>query len=130
MRLLLIIRPVLIYGCEAWRLTKALENRIAVFERSVLRRIWGPTIDEVTGELRRLHNIELMDRAKIPCVLNVIRSHRLRWAGHVARMEAHRVPRQVLDGTPRGRRPVGRPRKRWEDNVKEDLRALNVPPRT
>ena len=121
-----VIRPVLTYGCETWRLTKALERRLGVFERGVLRRIWGPVIDAETGEWRRLHNHELMELARIPAVTNIICSHRLRWAGHVARMDEVRPPRQVLDGVPAGRRPLGRPRKRWEDNVKEDLEAVGV----
>ena len=119
-----VIRPVLIYGCETWRLTKVLEQRLGVFERGVLRRIWGPVVDAETGEWRRLHTYELMNLARIPPVSNVISSHRMRWAGHVARMGAGRLPRQVLDGVPVGRRPLGRPRKRWEDNVREDLEAV------
>ena len=122
-----IIRPILIYGCETWRLTKILEHRIGVFERSLLRRIWGPVVDAETGELRRLHNEELMERARIPPVVSVIRAQRLRWAGHTARMHADRVPLQVLEGQPRGRRPLGRPRKRWGDNINDDLRLLGRP---
>ena len=122
-----IIRPILTYGCETWRLTKVLEHRLGVFERSLLRRIWGPIQDADTGELRRLHNEELMARARIPPISGVVRAQRLRWAGHAARMGAHRVPLQVMVGQPRGRRPLGRPRKRWADNVREDLRLLGAP---
>ena len=121
-----IIRPILIYGSETWRLTKLQESRISVFERSVLRRIWGPIMDAETGELRRLHNHELVERTRIPCVANVMRAQRLRWAGHVARMDEQRAPPQVMEGNPRGRRPLGRPRKRWRVNLREDLQLMNV----
>ena len=107
-------------------MTKALEYRLCVYERSVLRRIWGPIVDADTGELRRLHNNELMQRAMIPPVTSVIRAHRMRWAGHVARMGQERIPRQVMDGEPRGRRPLGRPRKRWRDCLREDLQLMEI----
>ena len=121
-----IIRPILIYGCETWRMTKLLQDRMSVYERSVLRRIWGPIVDADTGELRRLHNDELMQRAKIPPIACVISAHRLRWAGHVARMGDERTPLQVMEGNPVGRRPLGRPRKRWRDSLKEDLQRIGI----
>jgi hypothetical protein len=90
----------------------------------MLRRIYGPKRDEVTAEWRRLHNKELYALYSSPNIIRVIQSRRLRWAGHVARMEKRRGAYRVLVGKPEGRRPLERPRRRWEDNVKMDLREV------
>jgi len=92
-----------------------------VFENRVLRRIFGPKRDEVTGEWRKLHNEELSDMYSLPNIVRVVKSGRMRWAGHVARMGQGREVYRVLVGKPEGKRPVGRPRRRWEDNIKMDL---------
>jgi hypothetical protein len=81
-----IILPVVLYGCETWSLTLREEQRLRVFENRVLRRIFGPKRDEVTGECRRLHNEELNDLYSSPNIIPVIKSRRMRWARHVARM--------------------------------------------
>jgi hypothetical protein len=81
-----IILPVVLYGCETWSLTSREECRLRVFENKVLRRIFGPRKDEVTGEWRRLHNKELYAVYSSPNIIRVIKSRSLRWAGHVARM--------------------------------------------
>ena len=81
-----IILPVVLYGCEAWSLTLREERKLRVFENMVLRRTFGPRRDEVTGEWRRLHNEELNDLYSSPNIVRVIKSRRMRWAGHVARM--------------------------------------------
>jgi hypothetical protein len=81
-----IILPVVLYGCETWSLTVSEEHRLRVFENRVLRRIFGPKRDEVTGEWRRLHNKELNDLYSSPNIIRVIKSRRMRWAGHVACM--------------------------------------------
>jgi hypothetical protein len=95
-----------------------------VFENRVLRRIFGPKRDEVTGEWRKLHNEELNALYSLPNIMRVIKSRRLRWAGHVARLGEGRVVYRVLVGKPEGKRPLGRPRHRWEDNVRMDLQEV------
>jgi hypothetical protein len=94
------------------------EHRLRVFENSVLRGIFGPKREEVTGECRRLHNEELYDLYSSPNIIRVIKSRRIRWAGHVARIGDRRCAYRVLVGIPDGKRPLGRPRLRWEDNIK------------
>jgi hypothetical protein len=86
-----------------------------VFENRVLRRIFGPKRDEVTGEWRKLHNKELHDLYSSPSFIRIMKARRVRWAGHVARMGEKRNA-YTLVGKPEGRRPLGRPRRRWSDN--------------
>ena len=117
-----IILPVVLYGCESWSLTLREERKLRMFENMVLRRIFGPRRDEVTGEWRRLHNEELSDLYSSPNIVRVIKSRRMRWAGHVARMGEERGVYRVLVGKPEGKRPLGRPRRRWVDNIRMDLR--------
>jgi hypothetical protein len=95
-----------------------------VFENRVLKRIFGPNRDEVTGEWGKLHNEELNGFYSLPNIVRVIKSRRLRWVGHVARMGEGRGVYRVLMGKPEGKRLLGRPRRRWEDNVKMDLQEL------
>ena len=89
------------------------ERRLRVFENKVLRRVFGPKRDEVTGELRKLHNEELRDLYSLPNIVRVVKSRRMRWAGHVTRMGVGRGVHRVLVGKPEGKRPPGRPRRRW-----------------
>ena len=98
-----IILPVVLYGCETWSLTLREERKLRVFENTVLRRIFGPRRDEVTGERRRLHNEELNDFYPSPNIVRVIKTKRMRWAGHVARMGEERGVYRVLVGKPEGR---------------------------
>jgi len=81
-----IILPVVLYGCETWLLSLREERKLRVIENMVLRRIFGPRRDEVTGEWRRLHKEELSDLYASPNIVRVIKSRRMKWAGHVARM--------------------------------------------
>ena len=90
----------------------------------VLRGIFGPKRDRVTGEWRKLHNEELNDLYSSPNIVRVIKSRIMRWAGHVARMEEGRGVHKVLVGKPEGKRSLGRPRRRWEDNIKMDLQEV------
>ena len=112
-----IIRPVLVYGAETWTLTQELSRRLLVFERNVLRRIVGPVFDPELHAWRIRHNAELQQLCDIPPITSVIRSMRLRWAGHLARMEDDSPTKRVFLGQPEGRRPPGRPRKRWRDGL-------------
>ena len=95
-----------------------------MFENRVLRRIFGPKRDEVTGEWRKLHNEELSDLYSLPNIVRVVKSRRMRWARRVARMGEGRGVHRVLVGKPEGKRPLGRPRRRWEDNIKMDLQEV------
>ena len=95
-----------------------------MFENRVLRRVFGPKRDEVTREWRKLHNEELRDLYSLPNNVRVVKSRRMRWAGHVARMGEGRVVQRVLMGKPEGKRPMGRPRRRWEDNIKMVLQEV------
>jgi hypothetical protein len=104
--------PVVLYGCETWLLTLREELRLRIFENRVLRRIFGPKKDELTGEWRKLHNKELNDLYCSPNIIRMIKSRRMRWAGHVPRMGEGRCLYAVLVGKPEGKRPLGRPRRR------------------
>ena len=95
-----------------------------MFENRVLRRIFGPKRDEVAGDWRKLHNEELYVLFSSPSTAQVIKWRRMRWAGHVARMGVRRVVYRVLVGKPDGKRPLGRTRHRWEDNIKTDLEEV------
>jgi len=95
-----------------------------VLENRVLRRVFGPQRDEVTGEWRKLHNEELRYLYSLPNIVQVVKSRRMRWAGHVARMGEERGVHRVLVGKPKGKRPLGRPRRTWEDNIKMDLQEV------
>jgi hypothetical protein len=119
-----IILPVVLYGCETWSLTLREEHRLRVFENRVLRRIFEPKRDEVTGEWKILHNEELNDLYSSPNITRVIKSRRMRWAGHVELMGEGRGAYRLLVGRPEGRRPIGRPRRRWEDNIKMYLQEV------
>jgi hypothetical protein len=116
-----IILPVVLYGCLTWSLTLREEHRLRVFENRVLRRIIGPKRNEVTGEWRKLHNEELRDLYSSPSIIRIMKSRRMRWAGHVARMGAKRVAYRLFMGKSEGKRPLRRPKLRWVDNIRMDL---------
>jgi hypothetical protein len=104
--------PVVLYGCEIWSPTLREEHR---------RRIFGSKKDEVTGGWRKLHNEELRDLHSSPGIITIFKPMRMRWAGHVARMGEKRNAYRLLVGKPEGKRPLGRPRRRWVDNIKMAL---------
>jgi hypothetical protein len=93
------------------------EHRLRVFENRVLRRVFGPKRVKATGEWRKLHNKELHDLYSSPSIIRIIKSWRMRWAGHVARMWEKRNAYRLLVGKPEGKRPLGRLRCRWVDNT-------------
>jgi hypothetical protein len=112
-----IILPAVLYGCETWSLTLREEHRLWVFENRVLRRIFGPKRDEVTGKWRKLHREELHNLYISPNIIRQIKSRRMRWAGHVAHMGEERKVYMVSVG----KRPLGWPRHSWEDGISMDL---------
>jgi hypothetical protein len=116
-----IILPEVLYGCETWSLTLRAKRRLRVFENRALSRLFGPKRGEVTGEWRKLHNQELNDLYSLPNVVRVVKSSRMRWAGHVARMGEDRGVHRVLVVKPEGKRLLGRQGRRWENNIKMDL---------
>ena len=102
------------------------ERRLRVFANRVLRRIFGPMRDEVTREWRKLYNEELNDLCCSPNIVWVIKSRRMSWAEHVVHMGDNRGAYRVLVGEPEGKRPLGRPRYRWKDNIKMDLQEVGL----
>jgi hypothetical protein len=120
-----VILPVVLYGCETWSLTWREEHRLRVFENKVLRKIFGPK-READGLWRKLHNDELHSLYSSLNIVRVIKSSRMKWAGHVARMGEKRGVCRVLIGRPKVKRPLGGPRHRWEDNIKLDLREMGI----
>jgi hypothetical protein len=115
----------MLYGCETWSLVLKEEHRLRVFENRVLRRIFGPKREE-DESWRKLHNDELHSLYSLPNIVRVIKSRKMRLSGHVARVGEGRGVYMVLVGRPEGKRPLGRPRRRWEDNIKMDLREIGI----
>ena len=115
-----VILPVVLYGCETLSLTLKEEWRQRVFKNRILRRIFGPKRDD-NGEWRRLHNEELHSLYRSPN-----KSRRLRWARHAARMVKGRSAFKILTGKLTGKSPLGRPGRRWEDNIRMDLEEIGI----
>jgi hypothetical protein len=118
-----VILSVVLYGCKTLSLTLCEDHRLRVFENRVLRMIFGPKREE-DGSWRKLHNDELHSLCSSPNIVRVITSRSMRWAGHVARMGKGRSVYRVLVGRPKDKGPLGRPRRRWKDNIKMDLREI------
>jgi hypothetical protein len=91
-----------------------------------MRRTFGPKMDRVTEEWRKLHNEELHNLYSSPSIIRIIKSRRMRWAGHMARMGDRGNVYRLLVGKPEGKRPLGRPRRRWIDNIKMDLLEIGL----
>jgi hypothetical protein len=111
-----------------WRNTQedGIIHRLRVFENRVLKRIFGPKTDGMTGGWRKLHNEERHNLYSSPSRIRIIKSRRMRWVGHVARMGEKRNVYGLLVGKPDGKRPLGRPRRRWIDNIKLDLLVIGL----
>jgi hypothetical protein len=120
-----VIRPVVTYACETWTLKETIINRLMVFERNVLRKIFGPTNEN--GIWRIKTNQELDKIIKYENIINFIRAKRLGWLGHIERMQETRMVKAVHSWKPISKRPIGRPKTRWEDDVRKDIQKLKVP---
>ena len=118
-----IILPLVLYRCEIWSFTLREERKLRVFENSLLRRIFELKGDEVIGEWRKIHDEEL-NYLYSPNIFRVIKSRRMIWAGHVSRMWERKGLYSVLVGKPERKGPLGRPRRRWEDNIKMSLQRV------
>jgi len=114
-----LIRPILTYGCENWAFTGMAIKQIDIFERKVLRRIYGPTKEG--DQWRKRYNAEIYEDIAIS---NYVRIKRLQWAGHVVIMKDQRIPNKMISARFEGRRRKGRPRTRWEDQVQKDAKGL------
>jgi hypothetical protein len=110
---------MVLYWCEIWPLV--LRKELVVFGNRVLRRIFGPKKDELTGGRRKLHNEELCDLYSSTSILRMVKSRRMRWVCHVARMRKQKNAYIILVGKQEGKRPLGRPRCRWINNIKMDV---------
>ena len=113
----------MLYGCETGSLTLREESRLRVFENRILRRIFGPKRDE-NGGWRRLHNEELHSLYRSPKIVRMVKYRRLRWAGHVARMEKGRSAFKILTGKRTEKTPLGRPRHRWDYSIRMNFKEI------
>jgi hypothetical protein len=120
-----LIRPVVTYGCEAWTLTNRDEQRLRIFERRVLRKIFGPVQNE-DGPWRIRMNYELNELIENADMVRFIKSRRIAWLDHVMRMDDKRTPKRILEWKPIGTRIRGRPRKRWIVDIEEDMRMMGI----
>jgi hypothetical protein len=115
---------MVLYGCETWSLILREGQRLRVSENRVLRRIFEPKRNEVTGGWRKLHNEKLHNLYSLPNVIRMIKTRRMRWAGNIIRMGKKRNAYRILMGKPEGKKTLERPRYRWVDNIKMDLREI------
>ena len=121
-----LIIPVLLYGAEAWTLSAADEKSLGTFERKILRKIFGPIC--IDGEYRRRMNIELYELYDDVELVRRVKLQRLRWLGHVVRMDEQAPARKVFETTPSGgTRKRGRPSIRWRDQVEDNIKSLGIP---
>ena len=120
-----VIRAVVTYACETWILKETITNILMVFERKVLRKIFGPTYEN--GSWRIKTNQELDKLIKHKNIINFARVQRLGWYGHIERMQETRMVKAIPAWKPISKRPMGRPKIRWEDDVKKDIQRLKVP---
>lgn len=119
-----LIRPVVTYGAETWCLTQEDSRKLRVFERKIVRRIYGAI--QVNGQWRLRNNAEIEGLIQNENIINFIKVCRLRWAGHVVRMGGERLPKRLLEANFTGKRRKGRPKSRWWDEVVKDARKLGV----
>jgi hypothetical protein len=120
-----VIRPVVTYGCEAWTLTNRDKQHLRIFERRILRKIFGPVQNE-NGSWKIRMNYELNELIRNADIVRFIKSRRIAWLGHVMRMDDKRTPNRILQWKPIGTRTRGRPQKRWIAGIEEDLQIIGV----
>jgi len=121
-----IVRPTLTYGCEVWPTTAQTERKLRSFENRVLRTICGPVFDTEINRWRRRKNKEIREITKVPLITSYVKGQRIQWFGHIMRREETNEVRAAIEYKPTGRRPRGRPKKRWMDGVQQDLKRLEV----
>jgi hypothetical protein len=120
-----IIRPIVTYACETWVLTEPTKNKLMVFEREELRKIFGPT-KERDGTWRIKTNDELDKLIRHKNIINYIKAQRLSWFGHLYRKPEERMVKKLYKWKPMLRRPLGRPKNSWEDNIRNDMKQLKI----
>jgi hypothetical protein len=118
------IRPVVTYSSETWTLTAKYENNLHIFERQILKKIFGPVNIDNVWRIR--NNMEINNLIEVEDIVRFIKAQRIKWLGHVQRMDQARPTMKLLDWKPTGTRPLGKPRQRWQENVLEDLKKLKV----
>jgi hypothetical protein len=117
-----VIRPVVIYAHETWTLKEIITNKLMVFERKVLRKIFGPTNENGIWQIKT--NQELDKIIKHNNIINFIRAQRLGWLGHIERMQETRMVKAIHSWKPVSKRPIRRPKTHWEDDVRKDIQKL------
>jgi hypothetical protein len=120
----MIIRPVVKYSLNFWTLTAKDENNLRIFERQILRKIFGPVNIDNTWRIRK--NVEIDKSIEGADTVRFIKAQRIKWLGHIQRMDQARPARRLLDWNPTGTKPVGRPKQRWQEDVMEDLKKLKI----
>ena len=122
-----VIRPVVVYGCETWVLKESIIQRLSVFERKTLRKIFGPTKED-NGNWRIKTNIELDELIKHRNIINYVKVQRLSWFGHIntSIMPETSIVKKIHKWKPFTERPVGRPKSRWKDDVRNDLKKMKL----
>jgi hypothetical protein len=120
----IIIRPVVLYGSEAWAITGKMASSLMTWERKILRKIYGPKCEQGVWRIRT--NLELQNVYRSPDIVMEIKVRRLEWLGHIIRMEGARMAKKVFVSKPEGRFDIGRPKLRWLDDVEEDIKALGI----
>jgi hypothetical protein len=120
-----IIRPTVTYGCETWVLKETIKNRLMLFEKKVLRRIFGPTKErDVTWKIQTNDESDKLIRHKN--IINQVRAQRLSWFGHLHRMSVERMVKRVYKWKPMLTRPLGRPKNRWEDDIINNMKKMKI----
>ena len=119
-----VIRPVVTYACETWTLKETITKRLTVFERKILRKIFGPTNGNGIWRIKTNQKVDKIIKHKN--IINFIIAQRLGWLGHIERMQETRMVKAIHSWKPISKRPIGRPKTRWEDDVRKDIPKLKV----